>query len=199
MQGDRIGQARAVDFGPVRAGELELIELGRGMTAADLAAETVALVAQLRELLANAQDADVTFVPDDPAAADAFAADPTEEHLAWTAGHVLVHLTASAEEAAFLAAELARGVEPHGRSRAEVPWTTVTTIGACRSRLDESERMILASLGVWPAVPDLDVVFTNSRGSVRNAPARFLGGLMHADEHLGQLAEILRQGRLSRS
>lgn len=192
------GQARALDFRPVRAGELELIDLGRGLTPADLAAETQALMGQVRELLAEAQDPDVMFVPDDPAASDTFAADPSEEHLAWTAGHVLVHLTASGEEAAFLAAELARGVEPHGRSRSEVPWTTMTTIGACRSRLGESERMILATLAVWPDPPHLDVVFVNSRGSVRNAPARFLGGLLHADEHLEQVAEILRQARLSR-
>jgi hypothetical protein len=192
------GQARALDFRPVRAGELELIDLGRGLTTADLASETRALMGQLCDLLAAAQDPDATFVPDDPQAADTFAADPSEEHLAWTAGHVLVHLAASAEEAAFLAAELARGVEPHGRSRSEVPWTTVTTIGACRSRLDESERMILATLAVWPDAPHLDVIFVNSRGSVRNAPARFLGGLMHADEHIEQVAEILRQARLSR-
>ncbi|HLY13128.1 MAG TPA: DinB family protein [Candidatus Limnocylindrales bacterium] len=200
MQVDRTpaGPARAIDFGPVRDGELELIDLGRGMTAAALAAETRALVAQLRALFADALDPDVTFVPDDPQAADTFAADPTEEHLAWTAGHVVVHLTASAEEAAFLAAELARGVEAHGRSRWEVPWTTMTTVADCRQRLDESERMLLATLDAWPDAPHLDVVFVNARGSVRNAPARFLGGLMHADEHLGQVAEILRQARVSR-
>ena len=192
------GPSRSIDFGPVRAGELELIELGRGVTPARLAAETRALYGQVRELLAPARDPDVTFVPDDPQAVDTFAADPSEEHLAWTAGHVVVHLTASAEEAAFLAAELARGVEPHGRSRWEVPWPSVTTVGACMDRLDESERMILATLAAWPAAPHLDVVFVNSRGSVRNAPARFLGGLMHADEHIEQVAEILSQARLSR-
>ena len=91
------GSGRAVEFGPVRAGELELIDLGRGLTAADLVAEARALLAQVRALLADAVDQDVTFVPDDPQAVDAFATDPAEEHLAWTAGHVLVHMTASAE------------------------------------------------------------------------------------------------------
>lgn len=192
------GRVRAVDFGPVRAGQLELIELGRGLGPADLAAETRALMAQVRDLVAAARDPDLTFVPDDPQAVDTVATDPSEEHLAWTAGHVVVHLTASAEEAAFLAAELARGVEAHGRSRREVPWTSVTTVDACLNRLDESERMIVATLGTWPDAPHLDVVFVNSRGSVRNAPARFLGGLMHADEHIEQVAGILRQARLSR-
>lgn len=46
-------------------------------------------------------------------------------HLAWNLGHVIVHTMASAEESAALAAELARGVEYHGRSRYEVPWETV--------------------------------------------------------------------------
>ena len=75
---------------------------------------------RLLELLGGAIDADVTFEPDDPAADDTFAEDPAEATLAWTLGHVIAHVTASAEEAAFLAAELARGILPHGRSRSEV-------------------------------------------------------------------------------
>ncbi|MGH2513177.1 MAG: DinB family protein, partial [Candidatus Limnocylindrales bacterium] len=143
-------------------------------------------------------DADVTFVPLDPAADDTFADDPAEAGLAWTLGHVIVHLTASAEEAAFLAAELARGVEDHGRSRYEVPWPTLTTIAACQGRLVESERMILASLETWPDVPHLEVVYTTSRGATRTAVARFLGGLRHSDEHVGQVRESLRQARAAR-
>lgn len=187
-----------VDFRPVRAGELELGELGRGFGPAELAAATRATMADIRALLAEAIDHDVTFVPQDPAAEDTFAVDPAEIGLAWTLAHVIVHLTASAEETAFLAAELARGVEPHGRSRHEVPWPSVTTIVACRQRLAESERMILATLASWPDEPDLEVAFTTSKGLRRNAPARFLGGLMHADEHLGQVARILDQARVSR-
>ena len=186
-----------VDFGPVRAGELELAELGRRFGPAELAAATRALLTAIRVELAGAVDADVTFVPEDSDAADTFAVDLADVSLPWTLGHVIVHLTASAEETAFLAAELARGVEPHGRSRSEVPWPTITTITACDQRLAESERMILATLAVWPDEPDLEVAFTNSRGAVRNAPARFLGGLMHADEHLGQIAGILGQARVS--
>jgi DinB superfamily len=186
-----------VDFGPVRAGELELAELGRRFGPVELASATRALMTTIRDQLAGADDGAVTFVPADPEAADTFALDPAEVSLPWTLGHVIVHLTASAEETAFLAAELARGVEPHGRSRREVPWPTVTSIAACEQRLAESERMILATLAIWPDQPDLEVAFTNPRGSVRNAPARFLGGLMHADEHLGQIAGILGQARMS--
>jgi DinB superfamily len=194
---DDTAEGPLVDFGTVRSGELELAELGRRFGPAELASATRALMTAIRDELAGRDDGAVTFVPADPEAADTFAVDPAEVSLPWTLGHVIVHLTASAEEAAFLAAELARGVEPHGRSRREVPWPTVTSIAACEQRLAESERMILATLAIWPGQPDLEVAFTNSRGSVRNAPARFLGGLMHADEHLGQIAGILGQARMS--
>lgn len=190
-------QPGPVDFGPVRAGQLELGQLGRSFGARELGAATRATMAVIRSLLGGAVDADVTFVPEDPAAEDTFATDPAEVGLAWTLGHVIVHLTASAEETAVLAAELARGVEPHGRSRREVSWTTITTIAACRARVAESERMILATLETWPDEPDLEMAFTTSKGLLRNAPARFLGGLMHADEHLGQIARILDQARVS--
>ena len=59
--------------------------------------------------------------------------------------------------------------------------------------------MILATLGTWPDEPHLEVAYTTSGGSARNAPARFLGGLMHADSHLGQVSEILRQARFARN
>ena len=47
--------------------------------------------------LAGCADADVTFVPSDPAAVDTAAADNAEVNLPWTLGHVLVHVTASSE------------------------------------------------------------------------------------------------------
>jgi hypothetical protein len=188
-----------IDFGPVRTGQRELLELGLGLTPTALAEASRAMTSHLVDLLSDAVDEDVTFVPADPVAEDSFAADAAETGLAWTLGHVIGHLTASAEEAAFLAAELARGVAPHGRSRYEVPWPTISAIEASRHRLRESERMILATLGSWPDEPHLEVVYTTSGGSVRNAAARFLGGLMHADSHLGQVSEILRQARSARN
>jgi hypothetical protein len=189
---------RSIDFEPVRSGHLELIELAEGMGPAELAEADRAVDARLLELLADAVDADVTFEPDDPGAEDTFADDPAEAALPWTLGHVVAHVTASAEEGAFLAAELARGILPHGRSRAEVPWPALTTLTDVRHRIEESQRMVLGTLAVWPDEPHLEVTYTTSTGSVRNAPARFLGGLMHNDEHLAQVAEILRQARMSR-
>jgi hypothetical protein len=187
-----------IDFDSVRDGRLELSDLARGLTPVALAEASRAMTADFIERLRAGADGDVTFVPDDPAAGDTFAVDPAETRLAWTLGHVIVHVSASTEEAAFLAAELARGVEPHGRSRYELPWPAVVTIEACRDRLLESERMILATLGTWPDEPHLEVAYTTSGGLSRNAPARFLGGLLHADSHRAQVSEILRQARIAR-
>jgi len=188
-----------IDFSPVRAGQLELPDIARGMTRAQLAEAARAMTGDLLERIRVVEDGDVTFEPLDPVADDQFAIDPAEVELAWTLGHVIVHLTASAEEAAFLAAELARGVEPHGRSRFETPWRGVTTIEACRHRLRESERMILSTLDVWPDDPHLDVTYVPAGGAPRNAVARFLGGLMHADSHRHQVSEIVEQALAARA
>ena len=162
----------------------------------------------MRDLIAGCTDADVVFVPDDPEAYDSAAATAEEVHMSWTLGHVIVHVTASAEEAAFQAAELARGVRYRQiRSRYEVPWQSVTTIAQCVHRLEESRRMRHGSLDMWPDEPFLDNTFvlkvgasesiTKDRPEV-NAAAKFLLGLLHDDSHLGQIAEIVRQAKETR-
>jgi hypothetical protein len=147
-------------------------------------------------MIKNCTDADVTFEPSDPDAYDSAAASEDELRLAWTLGHVIVHATASSEEAAAIAAELARGVAWHGRSRSEVPWRTVTTIEQCRHRLEESRRMRLSSLDMWPDEPDFDNTYT-PRDDVPpiNCVRRFLNGLRHDTNHLGQIEEIVRQAK----
>jgi hypothetical protein len=117
-----------------------------------------------------------------------------EESIAWTLGHVIVHLTASMEESAALSAELARGVEFHGRSRREADWKTVTTIEYCRDRLEDSRRMALAALDMWPQEPHLENTYLPSP-TVKpyNCIVRFLSGLRHASDHLVQIQEILKQ------
>ena len=153
---------------------------------------TNAMLDEVLRRIDGVTDGGIVFVPDDPAAHDEYAADPDVARLAWTLGHVVVHLTASAEEAAFIAAELARGVVREGRSRWETPWETVTTIGMARARIAESRRMMLAMLGTWPDAPRLEVVIPGGSGP-RNAVARHLSGLSHADSHLEQVSEIVRQ------
>ena len=188
-----------IDFTAVREKRQDLGALAAGLSKWDLANATRAITADIDRRIHGLRDVDVTFVPLDPAANDEFAADSAEVGLAWTLGHVVVHLTASAEESAFLGAELARGVPAHGRSRYETPWESVTTIAECRARLVESERMILASLESWPDEPHLDVVYVPTNGTPRNAIARYLGGVMHADSHLEQLTEIARQAAGART
>ncbi len=185
---------RFLDFTPVREKRLTLAELTADLTPADLRDLTNSMIDAMLEAIVDCRDEHVTFVPHDPNAYDPYAADPAEVGKAWTLGHVIVHTTASAEEAAFLAAELARGVPNHGRSRYEVPWQTITTIAQCRQRLEESRRMRLASLDLWPDPPHLEVTHTPypSIGPL-NAIAHFVMGLMHDDEHLGQIREIVRQ------
>lgn len=187
-----------LDFTPVRNKEMKINQLAQGLTPADLARLTNEMIDTILDLIAECTDADVIFTPNDPQANDTYAVNPDEVKLAWTLGHVIVHTTASSEESAFLAAELARGVAFHGRSRSEVPWQTVTTIAQCRQRLEESRRMRLVSLELWPDPPDLNNSYENWEGMPTNAITRFVLGLSHDDSHLGQIAEIVRQTRAAR-
>ncbi len=183
-----------LDFEPVRAKRMTIQELAAPLSLDDLRILTNEMVDRMLELIAGCEDDDVVMPPIDPAANDVHAATPEEVHMPWTLGHVIVHTTASSEEAAFLAAELARGVITHGRSRYEMPWPEMTTIAGCCHRLEESRRLRLASLEMWPDPPHLDNTCEIIPGWAPFNPLdRFVFGLMHDDSHLGQIAEIVRQ------
>ncbi len=189
-----------LDFTAVRNKELSLNELVAGLNTHDLRQLTNEMIDTTLDLIAECVDEDVTFVPDDPKAHDTYATKAQEANMAWTLGHVIVHITASSEENAFIAAELARGVPYHGRSRAEVPWETVTTVAQCRHRLAESRRMRLATLDMWPDKPHLDNMYQRDETTPKYTPvAYFTFGLRHEDGHLEQIREIVRQARQSRS
>ena len=189
-----------LDFAPLRAKTISLDQLAAGLTVDDLRRLTNEMIDTMLDLIADCTDADVTCVPVDPNAHDAYAAHPDEVNISWTLGHVIVHATASSEESAFIAAELARGVSFHGRSRYEMPWQTVTTIAQCRQRLEESRRMRLASLDLWPDQPHFDVTYEPNPGAgTRNAVTRFVAGLGHDDSHLDQIAEIIRQSKAAQN
>jgi hypothetical protein len=189
-----------LDFAALKAKTVTLDELIGGLTRADLAQLTNEMVDEMQRLIKGCTDDDVVFTPVDPLADDKFASSSDELHVAWTLGHVIVHTTASAEESASLAAELARGVEFHGRSRYEVPWPAVTTIEQCRHRLEESRRMRLASLDMWPDAPHLENTYEPWLGAnPMNAMARFVSGLRHDWSHLGQIGEIVRQVHAARA
>lgn len=182
-----------LDFQPVREKKIALQELVRGLTKTDLQRELTEMYDDVLRLIIDCRDAHVVFVPTDEKADDPYALEG-EENISWTLGHVVVHLTASMEESASLASELARGVEYHGRSRWEVPWREATTIEYCRARLAESRRMCLASLELWPVPPHMENTYIPSEGALPHTPvSRFASGLKHASDHLGQIAEIVHQ------
>ena len=189
-----------LDFSRVRSKEITLAELTAGLTPEDLRQLTNEMIDTQVALIADCTDADVVFVPDDPKAHDSAAATEAEVNMPWTLGHVIVHTTASGEEYASIAAELARGVPYHGRSRSEVHWETVKTIAQCRARLEESRRMRLASLGLWPDTPHLDNEYRPSETAPSyNAIRRFAAGLSHDDSHLAHITEIVRKAKASRT
>jgi len=190
-----------IDWTPFSTGQMTLAQFAAQFTPDDLRRFTNEMIDAQLALISDCVDADVTFVPSDPDAHDAYATDPNEVDLAWTLGHVIVHTTASAEEAAAIACELARGVPFRGgRSRYEVPWRTITTIAQCRARLEESRRMRLALLDAWPKEPHLDNTYQPTPSAEpRNAMMRFILGLKHDYDHLKQIAEIARQAKAARA
>jgi len=188
-----------LNFQAVRDKEITLAKLAADLTPDKLRDETDEMVNAILDLIAGCVDADVTFEPVDPAADDPYAQTPEEVKMPWSLGHVIVHITASSEESAAIAAELARGVAFHGRSRYEVPWKEMRTIEGCRRRLEESRRMRLASLDMWPEEAHLENEYQAWTDGPRvNAIGRFVLGLMHDDSHLGQIADIVRQAQAAR-
>ncbi len=188
-----------LDFTPVRNKEMSFAELVANMKLDDLRALTNEIVDHQLALIADCTDGDVVFVPQDPNADDPYADDEADKDLAWNLGHLIVHVTASSEESAALAAEMARGVVRDGRSRSEIPWQTITTIAQCRDRLEESRRMRLASLGMWPNEPYLDNKITPwpAIGEI-DAYGRFVLGLAHDQGHLAQIENVIAQAKAAR-
>lgn len=187
-----------LDFTPVRNKEMSYAELVANLSLDDLRDLTNEMVDHQLALIADCTDADVVFEPHDPNADDPYAEDETDRDLAWNLGHLIAHVTASSEESAALAAEMARGVVRDGRSRSEVPWQTVTTIAQCRERLQESRRMRLASLGMWPDEPFLDNVKMSERIGEINPLVRFVFGLSHDQGHLAQIENVIAQAKAAR-
>ena len=189
-----------LDFEAVRKKELTFDELIADLTRHDLISLTNEMMNRVQALIQDCKDEDVVFIPNDPEAYDPFAEDEKDVDLAWTLGHVIVHLNASTEESAALAVELARGVEFHGRSRYEVPWESILTIQACCQRLEESRRICLASLEMWPDEPHLENSYQTRPEAPRlNAIGRYVYGLSHADSHLEQIQDIVKQASAARN
>jgi hypothetical protein len=187
-----------LDFSAIKSGQ-SFADMAAGLTKANLYQSTNEMIDVMQEILIDSVDADVTFVPVDPNANDTLGK-PEDASLAWTLGHVVVHATASSEEAAALALVLARGVPVDGRSRYETPWESLTTIAQVRQRLEESRRMRKAMLDAWPDEPNLDITYSPfPQVGQLNAVGRFILGLYHDADHLDQLREIARQASAARA
>ena len=188
-----------LDFSVIKSGSATFADFTASLTKADLYRLTDEMIDTMQGIVADATDADVVFVPQDPDANDTYGK-AEDKDLAWTLGHVVVHVTASSEESAALALTLARGLEVTDRSRYETPWERVTTVAQVHHRLEESRRMRKAMLDAWPDQPDLTITTTPfPQAGALNAIGRFIVGLFHDNAHLGQLTEIMRQAREARA
>ncbi|MCU0511209.1 MAG: DinB family protein [Anaerolineae bacterium] len=194
-----------IDFSPVDKGEMKILEFSRSFSAEDLKRVTAESIDFMLALIADLDDAAVTFDPIDPEANDPFAK-PGEEKIGWSLAHLIAHVTASSEENAAYASILARGIaypaEP--RLRYETPWQDLTTQAQCVQRLEESRRLRLGYLAAMPDQPDLVTLRGLSPRYVErfgdmNAFASLLFGLWHEVGHHAQMQEVRRQALAARA
>lgn len=190
-----------VNFAPLLRNEVKAIEFAKNLTVDDLRIATNASIDLMLDMIKDLDDAAMTFDPVDLLANDPYAA-PGEEHIGWSIAHLIAHVTASSEEGAAYSSILARGIvyPAAPRLRYETPWRDIKTKKQCIQRLEESRRMRLACLDMWPDTPHLDVLrelsprYIENNGEI-NAPAAFLGGLKHELGHHDQIREVVRQVR----
>jgi hypothetical protein len=193
-----------IDFSTVDNKTQKVYDLAQGYTVEDLRHFTNESIDFMLEILRDLSDADVTFDPIDPLADDPYAIEG-EEKIGWSLAHLVVHVTATSEEWAAYSPILARGIpypsEP--RLRYETDWRTVTSHAQCIQRLEESRRMRLAALDMWPDTPNLEVKrelsprFAEYAGPI-NAPAAFLFGMKHEVGHRAQFEDVRQQALAAR-
>lgn len=192
-----------VDFEKLAADHGKIGSIAGNYSQDDMRAATNESIDRLLGYVQDLTDADIIFDPVDEEANDPDAKEG-EAHIGWNLAHLVVHVTASAEETAFISSSLARGIPFEGRSRYETPWETVTTVAQVVQRLEESRRLRLAALDLWPDAPFLDVNrvlsprFEEAVGSM-NAPASFLFGLQHEVGHYGQFEDVRQQALAARN
>lgn len=187
-----------VDFTPIRERTQKAIPFGAQYTLEDLRSAATESVEFMLQVIADLDDSDVTFVPEDPEANDPYAA-PDEQNIGWTLAHLIAHVTASTEEYVSVASVLARGIDypKEPRLRYETHWKTLTSQHACEQRLRESLRLRLAYLDAFPDTL-LDGHWERSErflelfGEV-DAKAAYLFGLNHETGHHAQMLEVRRQ------
>ncbi len=180
---------KSFNFGPVIAGQITYADLIRDITYRDLRPLTDDLFETIQNIIIQAKNTDITFVPRDPQSTEG-------GEQGWTLGHVIAHLTATFEETAAAAAMQARGIHVEGRLRYETPWESIQTVQQVQNRLSESLRMCTAFLNAWPDTPHLDITITRiPQFGPMNAVATHMLGIIHGQTHLDQLQEVMSQIR----
>lgn len=193
-----------IDFAQLTDSSIKLIDLTQRVSRADLRHAAKTSIRTLVSIIEQADDAMINFVPHDPDANDPFAA-PDEQHVGWTLGHLVAHVTATSEEAAAMSSLLARGVSfPRElRLRYETPWREINTRSKALRRLQESLRIRLGYPAAFPDKPNRTLLRdlserAHERFGDLNAPATFLMGLRHEAGHYAQFREALRQAQAAR-
>ncbi|MFQ3534729.1 MAG: DinB family protein [Aggregatilineales bacterium] len=188
-----------IDFSPVRQGGVKLLDFSQRFTFHDLRLAVNAYIDATLDLLADCNDAVLTFEPHDPEAHDPFA--PTaDQRIGWNLAHLVLHVTASLEEGAAFCSILGRGVPIGGRLRYEPDWRMFTQREQVVGRLEESRRICLAYLDTLPEPPHLDILREMPEQYIAffgqlNAPANLLLGLLHWDDHMAQMRDAKAQAR----
>lgn len=154
------------------------------VTQRDLPGFATELYDLLDAATAGLTDAQVRFIPRD---------ENESGESGWNVAHLVLHVTASAEEGVALGSSLARNVEFTGRSRFEPEWETVTTAAQVQQRLAESRRMTQAFLETWPDAPYLQNTYEHPYFGTMNAMSQAVAGLYHGFHHLPQVKEAARQ------
>lgn len=177
-----------VDFPAIIERRKSLPEQTADVTFDDLRTMAGDLYDQLDAHAAGLTDEQIRFVPEDPA---------QDEEPGWNFAHVILHITASAEEGMALGSTLARGAEVTGRSRYEPDWETYTTAAQVAQRLAESRRMAFAFLETWPDEPHLDNTYEHDFFGPMTAIAHGSLGLIHGKGQMAQVEEVARQAKVA--
>lgn len=180
-----------IDFSQYQVGAMKLMDFMHAYSLHDLMETATAQADALIALVQPLTDAQVTHIPNDPQAT---------EGDGWSVAHLILHMTASVEEAVAVSSILARGIsypfEP--RLRYEADWQTVLSTAQCLARLHESRRMRVAYLSAWPDQPNFDTRREvppplKERFGDMDVMASVGLGLRHEFEHMPQVREAIRQ------
>ncbi len=187
-----------IDFQPVFKKEKTLIDLANEYSQADLGAALNSYIDFTLRIINDVSDEQAAYIPVDPDADDPHAATEADRHVGWSLIHLVMHVTATVEEAAAFSSILARGIPIGGRLRTERNWREVTTCAEALAQLEECRRMCLAYLATWPDQPDLTtrrIMPEDFKWPGPNAMVSFLAGLMHWHKHIEQFQRVAEQAQ----